>query len=246
MKDVPGIRLQGYDNLWHEWLSQMYGVPVALIARMTGMRTDRLYRMVKRWHLTEMCRVARVDYGTPGPWRRSSYDAPDAEASGPLWVWPGRESAWGMLEFDPGDWEPKASTAAHLTAVAHLRYAINGLNTDPDIWTSERLLRRRMEPGSHIHDGWLLDEHDYDKIWGIEVELSRKRDAGRLVSTMAAALDSAEQHGLAGVHYYVRGNDVRSGVLRAANHLARQRGLLTLSNLEIFDLDTVLARSEVA
>ncbi|APA94203.1 hypothetical protein [Nocardia seriolae] len=245
MKEVKGIRLQGYDSLWHEWLSQMYGVPVALISRMTGMRTDRVYRMIKRWHLTEMCRVARVDYNMPGPWRRSSYDAPDAENSGPLWVWPDRESAWGMLDFDPGDWEPKASTAAHLTAVAHLRYAINGLNTDPDIWTSERILRRRMEPGSHIHDGWLLDEHDRDQIWGIEVELSRKREKGRLVATMAAALDSADQHDLAGVLYYVRGADLRRAVQRAAQTLARERGQIQLSNLHVHDLDVILAGHEV-
>ncbi|MFD7846139.1 hypothetical protein ACFV4K_24750 [Nocardia sp. NPDC059764] len=245
MKDVPGIRLQGYDTRWHEWLSQMYGVPVALIGRMTAMRSERLYRMVRRWYVTEWCNVGRIDYETPGSWRRSFFDAPDAEPNGPLWVWPTREASWGMLDFDPGEWEPKATTAAHLTAIAHLRYVLTGLETDPDVWTSERILRRRIEPGFHIHDGWLLDEDDYDKIWGIEVELSRKFGSGRLAKNIAAALESAAHHNLAGVQYFVRGEELRRAVARSANYLAREQGL-DLSNLHIHDLDATLARREEA
>ncbi|MFJ4651485.1 hypothetical protein ACIP5Y_09460 [Nocardia sp. NPDC088792] len=244
-KKTPEIRLQGYDSLWFEWLSQMYGMPVATMGRMTGMRSERLYNMVRRWYQTENCHVARLDSGSPGSWRRSFFDAPDAKPNGPLWVWPTRQLAWGMLDFDPGDWEPKTTTAAHLTAVGHLRYALTGIDTDPDVWTSERILRRRIDEGFHLHDAWMLDPEDYDKIWGIEVELSYKYGAGRLAKTIKAALESAEHHDLAGVQYFVRGADLRRAVQRAANYLGRERGL-DLSNLRILDLDAVLVGQEVA
>ncbi|SUA73668.1 Uncharacterised protein [Nocardia otitidiscaviarum] len=243
---MPEIRLQGYDNLWMEWITQQYGVPLSLIGRVTGMRTDRLYRMVKRWQLKGRMHVSRVDYGAPGPWRTSFFDAPDTAPQGPLWVYPTRETAWGMLEFDPGEWEPKAYTAAHLTAVAHLRYALGGLETDPDYWTSERLLRRRIAPDTHPHDAWMLDFEDFDKVWGIEVELSLKRGGARLVRSMRTALVSADRNDLAGVLYFVRGDALQRAVQRAAHTLAREQGLDQLPNLKIHDLDSVLVGKGVA
>ncbi|WP_330178995.1 hypothetical protein OHB26_21060 [Nocardia sp. NBC_01503] len=137
-----------------------------------------------------------------------------------------------------------------MTAITELRLALTGLDTNPEVWTSERLLRRRIkatgtEPTDRIHDAWFRDFTDPDRVWAIEVELSRKFGDGRLLRAMTAALDTAERHGLAGVLYFVRGASLFRAVEDTAARLAHKRGVESLANLEIHDLDTTLTRKGV-
>ncbi|WP_156959294.1 hypothetical protein [Nocardia sp. BMG51109] len=248
---VSEIRLQPREARIEEFAAQQYGISLGTLAIATGRSTRTAYTIAKRLKEAGRAHVKRLDYGSPGPWRRSKhFDDSEVTPHGPLWIYPTREIAWAYLEFDPGEWEPKPSTAAHLTAVSELRLALLGLETDPEVWTSERLLRRRFrtengQPGAHVHDGWFQDLGDPDKVWAIEVELSRKFGAGRLLHAMAGALDTANRHELAGVLYFVRGESLRRAVEGTAAQLARKRGEERLPNLEIHDLDATLARKGV-
>ncbi|MFI6867580.1 hypothetical protein [Nocardia sp. NPDC050406] len=248
---APEFRLQPWQTLLEEWIAQQYAVPLSLLMTAMNRRQRAAYGFAKKLKDAGRAHVVRIDYGSPGPWRRSTnFDETDAMPHGPLWLYLTREINWGYLEFDPGEWHPKASTAAHLTAVSELRLALTGLNTDPEVWRSERLLRRLTktepgQPGSHIHDAWFQDFTDPDKVWAIEVELSRKRGEGRLMRSVAAALDAADHHGLAGVLYFARGESLRRALDGIATRLAHQRGVDRLLNLEIHDLDATLARKGV-
>ena len=246
---TPEIRLQGWETHWHEWIAQQYGVSLAFLGHALDLRPDLASRRVRRWVQTGRIQVGRVDYGWSGPWRRSAYfDGPDTVAQGPLWVFPPAAAASLCLGFEVNAWEPKPTTVAHLTAVSQLRLTLTGMDTDPDVWTSERLLRHQFDVGTHIHDAWMLDPDDYDKVWAIEVELTRKSGGGgRLKQTIKDALTVAQQNDLAGVKYYVRGAGLQRQVQTAANHIARQRGLDHLENFEVHDLDATLVRDwEVA
>ncbi|WP_153414465.1 hypothetical protein [Nocardia macrotermitis] len=224
---------------------------MSLIGQVEQIGSSQLHEMVKRWKSVGRVLVERVDYGAPGRWRNSKhFDEPGAVPQGPLWVYMTREGAWGYLDFDPGAWWPKPTTVAHLTALTELRLALTGLETDPEVWTSERLLRRRLRTesgqlGAHVHDAWFQDIGDPDKVWAIEVELSRKFGAGRLMAAMARALDAADRHELAGVLYFVRGEALRRAVESTGTRLAHKRGVERLSNLEIHDLDTTLSKKGV-
>ncbi|MEC3952871.1 hypothetical protein VMT65_07505 [Nocardia sp. CDC153] len=247
----PDIRLQPWETLIEEFSCQQYGMSFDTLIKAAGRGAKAAYKVAKRLKKTGRAHVLRVDYGSSGPWRNSkTFDEPDVVPHGPLWIYPTREIAWGYLEFDPGEWEPKASTAAHLTAVTELRLALTGLETNPQAWTSERLLRRWLKtdtgrPDVHIHDAWFRDFTDPDKVWAIEVELSRKFGDGRLQRTMTAALEAAERNDLAGVLYFVRGDSVRKAVKGVATRIAHQRNLDHLPNFEIHDLDATLVRKGV-
>ncbi|APA97072.1 hypothetical protein [Nocardia seriolae] len=247
----PEIRLQPWETLFEEFNAQQYGMSLDTAAKAIGKSPRAAGKLARRLKKAGRAHVARIDYGSPGPWRRSTtFDDPGDVPHGPLWIFPTREIAWGYLEFDPGEWRPKASTAAHLTAVTELRLALTGMDTDPRVWTSERLLRRRLKSETgrfevHMHDGWIRDFRDVDDVWAVEVELSRKYGQGRLTRALSAALDAAERCELAGVLYFARGTGLCRALENAATRLAHQRGLDQLSNLEIHDLDTTLARKGV-
>ncbi|MFD6357191.1 hypothetical protein [Nocardia tengchongensis] len=244
----PQIRLQAWETRLEEFIAQQYGLSFDTVSRAMGRGPRAASEFARRLKKLKHAEVARVDYGSRGPWRNSTtFDELDMVPHGPLWLSLTRATAWGYLEFDPGEWTPKASTAAHLTAVTELRLALTGLDTDPRVWTSERLLRRRLKgesgrPEVHIHDGWFQDFTDPDKVWAVEVELSRKFGDGRLTGAISAALDAADRNDLAGVVYFVRGDGLRRAVEAAGARIAHERNLDRLPNLEIHDLDATVAR----
>ncbi|MGX1774787.1 hypothetical protein ACWIGW_21920 [Nocardia brasiliensis] len=249
---AQNFRWQPRETLLQEWMSQQYGIPFSLVSRALGVRSSQAYEIMRRLKLANRVHVTRIDVGSPGVWHRSKhFDAPDAVPYGPLWVYPTREIAWGYLDFDPGEWEPRASTAAHLTAVSELRLAVTGMDTDPEVWTSERLLRRMLKDDrgqlvSHLHDAWYRDAADPDKVWAVEVELTRKFGAGRLLRSVSAALAAVDRHDLAGVLYFVRGEGLRRAIESVRDQIARDRGVEQLDNFEIHDLDVTLSKKGVA
>ncbi|MEV6098657.1 hypothetical protein [Nocardia sp. NPDC051981] len=240
--------MQPWETRLEEFIAQQYGLSFDTLTKAIGKGPRAASKLAQRLKKTGRAEVARVDCGSPGPWRNSAnFDDPGEVPHGPLWIFSERPIAWGYLEFDPGEWRPKASTTAHLTAVTELRLALTGLDTDPRVWTSERLLRRRLKSETgrvevHIHDAWVRDFTDADKVWAVEVELSRKFGEGRLARALSAALDAADRSELAGVLYFVRGAGLRRAVEVAATRLAHQRDVDHLPNLEIHDLDITLAQ----
>lgn len=245
------FRQQPHESRFLEFVSQERAVAMALVPAAIGRSMRAGYAMARRLKQSGQICVTRMDCGAPGSWRSSPYfDEPGTVPAGPLVIYPERETAWSYLDFDPGPWNPRPSTIGHMTAVTALRLALVGMETDPEVWTSERLLYRRLntdhgQPHGHIHDAWLRDFTDPDKVWAIEVELTRKRGAGRLQQAMSAALDAADRHELAGVLYFVRGESLRHVVEGAASQIATKRGIERVPNLEIHDLDATLARKEV-
>lgn len=223
------VVLQPRDYAALEWLAQMQGAPLDVIADLLGVSQSRAYGITNRWASADAAQAGRVAMGGPG-W------------SGPRWVWPTRETAWSMLGVDPGPWMPRPSTAAHVRAVGELRLRLTGASTDTDVWMPERLLRRRHQGQRvrgvkvpHVHDGWFTDPTG--ARWAVEVELSRKTDAGRLVAMVGAAVEEARACGLAGVVYFTRGPGVARGVSAAKEQLS-DRDLAV--DLVIRDLDEVL------
>ncbi|QLY29276.1 hypothetical protein H0264_28935 [Nocardia huaxiensis] len=244
----PRILLQGWETRLEEFTSQQYALSFDTLTKAVDGKARKAHKFAGRVAKLGRAEVVRVDYGSSGPWRNSkTFDAPGERPTGPLWISMTREINWGYLEFDPGPWQPKASTAAHLTAITELRLALTGLDTDPTVWTSERLLRRRLKtdtgrPEGHIHDAWFQDFADPDKVWAVEVELSRKFGDGRLMRAMTAALEAAERNDLAGVLYFARGDGLKRALEGVATRLAHKRGQESLPNLEIHNLDATLAR----
>lgn len=247
----PEFHQQPRETRFLEFLTQERGMAVPTMATAIERSTRTALKMARRLKKSGQVHVTRLDYGSPGPWRQSKdFDELTAAPRGPLWIYPTRETAWGYSDFDPGEWCPRPSTAAHMTAVTELRLALTGMQTDPEVWTSERLLYRHLNsdpghPNGHVHDAWFQDFTDPDKVWAIEVELSRKRGSGRLQAAMTAALDAADRHELAGVLYFVRGEALRHAVEGTATRIAHKRGMDSLPNLEIHDLDATLARKGV-
>ncbi|WP_458690469.1 hypothetical protein [Nocardia tengchongensis] len=245
------FRQQPHETRFLEFLSQERAIAMALVPTAIGRSIRAARTMVHRLKQSGQVQVTRMDTGGPGPWRPSPYfDDPSELLRGPLWVYPERETACGYLDFDPGPWQPRPSMADHMTAVTAVRLALMGVETDPELWTSERMLYRRLrgengQPIGHVHDAWFQDFTDPDKVWAVEVELTRKRGRGRLPAAMSAALDAADRHELAGVLYFVRGESLRRAVEAAAALIANKRGIERVPNLEIHDLDATLARKEV-
>lgn len=243
------IRFQPHETRFLEFAAQERGMALSVMAEALGRSLRGARETAWRLKQAGQIEVTRLDYGSPGPWRRSRFDSPESDTSGPLWIYVLREIVWSYIDFDPGPWQPRSSTAAHMTAVTRLRLALTGMDTDPEAWTSERLLYHQLKNGGagggHVHDAWFRDFADPDQVWAIEVELSRKRGAGRLLAAMSGAVEVAEREGLAGVLYFVRGEALRHAVEATAQRLAHKRGVESLPNLEIHDLDATLARKEV-
>lgn len=153
---TPRVRMTPRDAQALEWLSQMYGAPLDVVAHLLSSTQKRAYALVKRW--TD---AGWADTGKP--------------AAGPMWVWPKRQTAASYLGWDPGYWVPRPSGADHLRASGVTRLALGG---DAEAWYPERQLRHeaaKRERGKtepYLPDGLWRDQ---DGRWqAIEVELTSK------------------------------------------------------------------------
>lgn len=151
---APRVRMTPRDAAALEWLSQMYGAPLDVVAKLLGSTEKRAYALVGRWKA-----AGWVDTGKP--------------AAGPMWVWPKRQTAASYLDWDPGYWVPRPSAADHLRASGVVRLALGG------DWKPERQLRHeasKRERGKtepYLPDGLWRGPEARD--WqAIEVELTSK------------------------------------------------------------------------
>lgn len=216
------VRLTPRDTTALEWLSQMYGAPLDVVAQLCGTTVQRAYALAQRWKIAKRVAYERVDAGL-------------------MWVYPTRATAAAYLGWDPGYWVPKPSTAAHMRAVAQARFALAG--TDTERWISERVLlhqapkKERGTSQPHIHDGILTLESG--RRLAVEVELTAK-EPSRMKDVLYDARHEASERGCAGVVYLVRGEGVRNAVEQAAASIARAHKQATLDDLMIRDLDKVI------
>ncbi|MGW1743751.1 hypothetical protein ACWCPQ_33705 [Nocardia sp. NPDC001965] len=236
-------RITARDQLFLEWLTQQYGTPVDVVGDWYSVRKSRAYEIVQK--LGGMGKIERV---------QAHVDAPGSK-QGPLWVIPTRSTAHAMLGSDPGPWTVRPSTAAHVRALAELRLALTGTTTNPEAWRSERLLRRAAAdtsgqrdiaaPVPYCHDAVFTD--DSGKSWAVECELSVKKGAGRMESTLLTSLeaakllqDQATGTPVSGVIYFCRGEQVRGHVERAIERLKAEHGPDRVKGLHVRDLDQIL------
>lgn len=237
-------RITARDQLFLEWLTQQYGSPVDVVGDWYRVRRSRAYEIVQK--LTGLGKVERVQ----------AYGEAAGRKQGPMWVVPTRSTAHAMLGSDPGPWTVRPSTAAHVRALAELRLALTGTTTNPEAWRSERLLRRAAAdtsgqrdiaaPTPYCHDAVFTD--DSGKAWAVEVELSIKRGAGRMESTLLTSLEAARllqdqitESAVSGVIYFCRGEEVRGHVERAIERLRESHGPERVKRLHVRDLDQIIA-----
>ncbi|QIS10634.1 hypothetical protein [Nocardia arthritidis] len=218
-----------------EWIAQQCAVPVSLLAELCQVSRPRAYELTRSWVRSGLVVAERMPS-----------EGPDFSWSNELWVWLTRETAWAYLGFDPGPWRPRVSTAAHVRALAELRFTLTGTAVDPSVWTSERLLRHRdpdsweTGPGrGHVHDAEFRDRSG-DR-WAVEVELTRKKGDGRAAKVLRASLEAARARGLAGVVYFTRGIAVRAGMNAAIRSLEQAGATDLLASLDVRDLDRTLS-----
>jgi hypothetical protein len=207
-KAKPNVRMTPRDAAALEWLSQMYGAPLDVVAKLTGTTEKRAYAVVKRWKDGGWVESGRID-------------------AGPMWVWTKRQTAAAYLDWDPGYWVPRASTVAHLRASAVTRMALAG--EDVEAWVPERRLRRdtpkheRGQREPYLPDGMWRSAED-EKWRAVEVELNAKGTT-RTRAVIANAMAAIGKAAGAGVVYVCASEAVAAGVRDAvAFNAARFEG----------------------
>lgn len=187
--DAGTVRQTPRDAAALEWLSQMYGCPLDLLAVGLGVQLPGAREVTNRWRRAGWAEVAKVDLG-------------------PLWVWPTQATARAYLGWDAGYWRPRPTTTAHTRAVAEVRLWLQqGLT--PEGWISDRMLRHEASGGRprergqklpHVPDGvWTAPD---GRRWAIEVELTPKSEA-RTYEALMQASNRAHQEWRGGVLYVV-------------------------------------------
>lgn len=223
-KTAPRVRMTARDRRALEWLSGMYGAPIDLVARLLGTTERRAYALVSRWKQAGWVRTGQVDAGR-------------------MWVWPTRATATVYLGWDPGDWVPRPSQAAHLRACAITRLALDATGTD---WTSERALRHATPAPVRGTEQPYLSDGEWHSPRGtvfIEVELTPKGPE-RTYQVVRRALAEATRRGAAAV-MYVTANKAVTDQVEAAYQRARTEHTGLTAQLTTTPLTDIAARIDV-
>lgn len=208
--DVGAVRQTARDVHLLTWLSEMYGAPLDLIARLAGVSRPRAYGLVSRWKKAGWVKSGQVD-------------------AGPAWVWPTQSTAGAYLERKVTNWRPGLARVAHLRATAAVRLYRTG--ADLTRWISERelttsqFLAKGDKPG-HRPDG--IEVLPDGRRVAIEVELTAKNperywspvtESGLLLEVANAARDAGSRE----VAYWCT-REVRPVVARAIEQHDRVKG----------------------
>ncbi|WP_280232289.1 hypothetical protein [Nocardia cyriacigeorgica] len=201
----------GPRDMWAvQWLAEMYGAPMNVVAELLGTSETNAYRVVGRWR----------DAGLVS-------DDPMRPVPGPMWVVPTAAAASSLLGFTVQRWVPGPKDARHVTLTARARIALAGREIGEDSWSSERILRREAnrktpfgssEPRAHLHDGHWTD--DLGRLHAIEIELTRKGSAD-IRDTVSAAYAEAKKAGADSLIYYCATDEVRTRVQTTAQKTLR-------------------------
>lgn len=173
--DRGAVRQQPRDVEVLDFLADMYGLPLDLLAAALGVTTSRAYQLVRRW------KRAR--------WVQTGHE----EAGGPVWVYPTRDAAARFLGWDAGGWAPRPATVAHHRAVAAVRLHLVG-SMSRDHWESERRLRHDSTAGERRMKG-VTEPHAPD---GLHIAADGTRTLLEVELTAKSALryfDAAVGHG---------------------------------------------------
>ncbi|WP_406237512.1 hypothetical protein [Nocardia sp. NBC_01009] len=169
---------------------------------------------------------------------------------GRAWVYPKREVAERYLGWRPKDWKPPLMFANHYRAVAQARVMLVG--SAPQLWVSERVLRRRAEVAAfesksghivfsdgrsphkgrpHVHDGRFLGEVEGQHgWWALEIELSAK-DRVHMDTALQGAIRAArdsEDEAVLGLLYLCRSPRVMNTVDAAYKRLPAELAAVKL------------------
>ncbi|MEU5410479.1 hypothetical protein, partial [Nocardia asteroides] len=182
---MSSVRLSPRDMWAVQWLCEMRGVPMSVVAELLGTSETNAYRVASRWKAAGLVMSSRTIRPVPGP----------------QWVVPTAETVTSLLGFHAAKWIPGPKDARHLELTARVRIALAGNEACvEDTWISERELRRADTTRSafgagerpHLHDGHWTD--DLGRLHAIEVELTRKGSSDARVK-VRAAYDAAKAAG---------------------------------------------------
>jgi hypothetical protein len=140
--DAGVPRLTARDASALAWLSQMYGAPQDIVARLLGTTLRRSYAVTRRWE-DPPHRLVRTLPVPPAAYR---------------WVIPHPATAAEYLGWTPAPWRPTLGTAGHLAAVAAVRLALRAATVDG--WISQRVLRHRAEIDDQVEESADADSVD--------------------------------------------------------------------------------------
>lgn len=210
--DAGKVRQTARDAQALEWLSEMYGAPVDVVASLLGTTTTAAVKAVARWQRAGWVLSAYAD-------------------SGPAWAWPTKKTAEAYLGFEVAEWVPRPSMTAHTRAVAVARLA---LAKPGDTWVSERRLLQsapKKELGKaqpYVPDA-VLNRAEAGQ-WNVEVELTAKgvkRTRAVLQRAMTAATAADAQGEDAGVLYVAGSSAVKTVVETAWKSVAAEHPQLS-------------------
>ncbi|WP_280471825.1 hypothetical protein [Nocardia cyriacigeorgica] len=213
--------------------SDMHGMQVDVLAEFFNISLSSAYDLAKA--LRERGLIHPLETVQPGR----------------AWLYPKREVAERYLGWRPKEWRPPLMFANHYRAVTQARIMLVG--SDPQLWVSERTLRRRAEVAAtetksgqlmfstgrspqagrpHVHDGRFLGAVDGQHgWWALEVELTRKREPKKidlaLQGAIRAARDSEEEQ-IIGLLYLCGSEPVINTVNAAYQRLPRELAELKL------------------
>ncbi|WP_433193820.1 hypothetical protein ACQP1G_34245 [Nocardia sp. CA-107356] len=208
-------------------VSHMHGMQLDVLGWFLGMERNHVYSLAKQLYA------------------EGAIHALEDVQAGEKWVVPTRVTAARYLGWRPSEWHPPLGLAEHYRAVAQARVMLVG--ADPQLWTSERVLRHRIGKTAeatnrkakprevlvstgrtpilghpHVHDGRFLGvvqgRHGW---WALEVELSKKDPEYMdiaLKGAIRAARDSRDEV-MAGVLYLCRTAAVSDNVTAASQRL---------------------------
>ncbi|MGV9542340.1 hypothetical protein ACWDSF_13535 [Nocardia beijingensis] len=200
------IRLGPRDMWGAQWVAEMRGAPMNVVAALLGTTETNAYRVASRWKAAGLV-----------------IDEAIRPVPGPMWVVPTAATASALLGFHVERWVPRPKDARHYELTAQVRLALAGNEVGEDTWVSERVLRhadaQRTPFGKerpHLHDGHWTD--DFGHLHAIEVELTRKGSTDARAK-VAAAYKAAKAVGAYDLIYYVDSPTVAARVRKAASVL---------------------------
>ncbi|WP_328410968.1 hypothetical protein [Nocardia sp. NBC_00403] len=200
----------GPRDMWAvQWIAEMRGVPMTVLAALLSTSENNAYRVWRRLRKAGLVLDVHEQL-RPVP--------------GPSWVVPTAPIASKLLQFEVDEWLPRPKDARHHEMVALTRLALAGneIGSD-DGWISERLLWHanagQVPLGAsrpHLHDGQWTD--NLGRLHAIEVELTRKGSSDAR-TTLAAAYKAAAQVKAHDLIYYCDSPEVATRVRAAASVL---------------------------
>lgn len=177
--DAGTVRATARDVKCLTWVVEMDGMPVDLLARLSGASESAVRNMLARWRRAGWIETGHID-------------------AGPMWAWATRE---GIERYGAAAYvvrPPSAARAAHTRAVIVARMQVEQVTPSAQ-WRSERSLRQGaggVGRSGHVPDAVVTVPVGGGELTetALEVELTRK-PAARIKAIMTEVLEPRGERG---------------------------------------------------